>query len=368
MKPGGDRRWRVARPGQGARRLLLPTVVLVVLGFGVVAGLAATRNGEQPAAASSTPTPPTPSLPAPTTKATRPKATSTPSSTSPATHTSSSTSTAREQPPSTTRSNTPILQQRRPLPDGVLAQMLSTTGGADGSACPSPQLDVTRLREPTIAIGTDRRPNFAVVEIAQPIQLCLERFEPDQPIEVTVRSPGGRVTAVGDPPCGFNVCPSHVNWAAVPGDPAGDYQVTAVQGPLRAVATVRVVPATTRHLLVVGNGVDEQQYQSFRRGQTIPVTIAGYGPNRDVQLFIYYTRERLLQRSIGELRFRTWIQLHTDHRGETTYRLQTAPGDPPGCYALDTRPEPQNFLRAVETVQGHTYVNLKATEPLFCLT
>jgi hypothetical protein len=250
----------------------------------------------------------------------------------------------------------------------VLAQMLSTTGGADGSACDSPQLDVTRLREPTIAIGTDRRPNFAVVEIAQPIQLCLQRFEPDRPIEVTVRSPDGRVTAVGDPPCWIKPCPSHVNWAAVPGDPAGNYQVTAVQGQLRAVATVRVVPARTRHILVVGNGVDEQQYQSFRRGQTIPVAIAGYGPDRDVQLFIYHTRERLLQRDSGELRFKTWIQLHTNSRGETMYRLQTAPGDPPGCYALDTRPETQTELRWVETVQGQTFVNNKATEPLFCLT
>jgi hypothetical protein len=367
MEPGGDRRRRVARPGPGAWRLLVPIVVLVVLGLGVVAGLAATRGGEQPAAASSTPAPPTSSLPAPTTKATRPKAISTPS-TGPTTHTSRSSSSTREPPPSTTRSSTPILQQRRPLPNGVLAQMLSTTGGADGSACDSPQLDVTRLREPTIAIGTDRRPNFAVVEIAQPIQLCLQRFEPDRPIEVTVRSPDGRVTAVGDPPCWIKPCPSHVNWAAVPGDPAGNYQVTAVQGQLRAVATVRVVPARTRHILVVGNGVDEQQYQSFRRGQTIPVAIAGYGPDRDVQLFIYHTRERLLQRSTGELRFRTWIQLHTDPRGETMYRLQTAPGDPPGCYALDTRPETQTELRWVETVQGQTFVNNKATEPLFCLT
>jgi hypothetical protein len=279
---------------------------------------------------------------------------------------STSTSTTPQVP---AQPDTPILQQRRPLPDGVLAQMLSTTGGADGSACDGPDLDVTRLREPTIAIGTDQRPNFAVVEIGEPIQLCLLRFEPDRPIDVTVRSPSGRVTVVGDPPCGFNECPSHVNWAAVPGDPAGDYQVTAVQGQLRAVATVRVVPATMRHLLVVGNGVDEQQYQSFRRGQTIQVAIAGYGPNGDVQLFVYYTPERQLQRSSNRvLRFRTWIQLHTNPRGGTVYQLRTAAGDPPGCYAFDTRPEPQTVLRAVETVQGQTLLNVKATEPLFCLT
>jgi len=365
MDPGGDRRGRVGRPGRGARRLLVPIVVFVVLAFGVVAGLAATRaSRDQLAASPSTAAPATPSLPAPTTEATQPRTTLTPS-----THTSSSTSTTQEPLPTPTTSRTPTLQQRRPLPDGVLAQMLSTTGGADGSACDGPKLDVTRLREPTIAIGTDQRPNFAVVEIAEPIQLCLLRFEPDRPIDVSVRSSNGRVAAVGHPPCGFDECPSHVNWAAVPGDPAGDYQVTAVQGQLRAVGTVRVVPATMRHLLVVGNGVDEQQYQSFRRGQTIQVAIAGYGPNRDVQLFVYYTPERQLQRSSNRvLRFRTWIQLRTDPRGGTVYQLRTAAGDPPGCYAFDTRPEPQTVMRAVETVQGQTLVNLKATEPLFCLT
>jgi hypothetical protein len=345
--------------------LLVPIVLFVVVAFGVVAGLTTTRASRDQLVVS--PSTAAPTTAAPTTEATQPRTTLALSTTS--THTSGTTPTTQEPLPTPTKSSTPILQQRRPLPDGVLAQMLSTTGGAGGSACDGPDLDVTRLREPTIAIGTDQRPNFAVVEIAEPIQLCLLRFEPDRPIDVTVRSPNGRVTTVGDPPCGFGECPSHVNWAAVPGDPAGDYQVTAVQGQLRAVGTVRVAPATMRHLLVVGNGVDEQQYQSFRRGQTIPVAIAGYGPNRNVQLFVYYTPERQLQRSSSRvLRFRTWIQLHTDPRGGSVYHLRTVASDPPGCYAFDTRPEPQTVLRAVETVQGQTLVNLKATEPLFCLT
>jgi hypothetical protein len=343
----------------------VPIVFVVVLAFGVVAGLAATRaNRDQLAAPSSATALTTTSVAVPTTQATQPTTTLVPSTTP-----TTPTSTTQQPPPTPTRSSTPVLQQRRPPPAGVLAQMLSTIGGADGSACDGPDLDVTRLREPTIAIGTDQRPNFAVVEIAEPIQLCLLRFEPGRPIDVTVRFPTGRVVAVGDPPCGFDECPSHVNWAAVPGDPAGDYQVSAVQGQLRAGAIVRVVPATMRHLLVVGNGVDEQQYQSFRRGQTIPLAIAGYRPDRGVELFVYYTPERQLQRSSDRvLRFRTWIQLHTDPQGGRVYQLRTAAGDPAGCYAFDTRPEPQTVGRAVETVQGQTLLNVKATEPLFCLT
>jgi hypothetical protein len=249
--------------------------------------------------------------------------------------------------------------------------MLTTQGGADASACDGPALDVRRLQEPTIAIGTDQHPNFATVEVANPIQLCLWRFEQGHPIQVTVGYPNGRVADyAGYPPCAQEACYSHVNWAAIPGDPLGDYQVTAIQGQLRAQGTVRVVAATERHLLVVGNGVDEYQYQTFKRGQTIPVAVAGYPPQSSVQLFVYYTREGALQRGSTVLGFQTWTQLHTDSQGGAVYQLRTAAGDPPGCYALDTRPKPQGLLR-FEVADPVTHVielNVKATELLFCLT
>jgi hypothetical protein len=201
-----------------------------------------------------------------------------------------------------------------------------------------------------------------VVEVAQPIQLCLWRFRSDAPVQVTVSYPDGRVAVSSGT--------SYVNWAAVPGDPLGDYQVTAVQGQLRALGTVRVVAATQRRLLVVGNGVDEQAYQRFDRGQTIQVAIAGYQARSGVQLIVYHTPERRLQWSpLPPLEFRTWAQLRTDAQGGSTYSLRTAAGDPKGCYGLDTRPEPETTLRAEESLLlGHPYVNTKATEPLFCLT
>jgi hypothetical protein len=241
--------------------------------------------------------------------------------------------------------------------------MLSSEGGAGGgSVCDDGEdgsgLDMSRLPEPTIAIGTPQRPNFEVVEVAQPIQLCLWRFRSDAPVQVTVSYPDGRVAVSSGT--------AYVNWAAVPGDPLGDYQVTAVQGQLRALGTVRVVDATERRLLVVGNGVDEQAYQRFERGQTIQVAIGGYRPWSGVQLLVYHTPEGRLQRGGPPLlEFRTWVQLRTDGQGGSTYSLRTAAGDPSGCYGLDTLPEPQTTLRGEES---HLYVNTKATEPLFCLT
>jgi hypothetical protein len=253
----------------------------------------------------------------------------------------------------------------------VFEQMLSSFGGAGGGLPCDPEesgIDIGRLDEPTIAIGTDQRPNFAVLEVAEPIQLCLWRFAPGRPIDVTVRYPGGRIAeSAGDVECVADDCWSHVNWVAVPGDPLGDHRVTAVQGQLRAEGTVKVVAATKRHLLVVGNGASEGAYQTFKRGQTIRVAAAGYGPGRGVELFVYYTRERMLQRSGRPLRFWTWIQLHADRQGGVTYSLRTAVGDPPGCYALDTRPKPQTVLRIEEPDPQGTYLNVMATEPLFCL-
>jgi hypothetical protein len=267
------------------------------------------------------------------------------------------------------------LQQRRPVPDGVLAQMLSSIGGVGGEFFCDPTFGMDlrgRPREPTIAIGTVQRPDFAVLEVVEPIQLCLWRFEAGSPIQVNIRYPNGRVAKlIGYPPeapCHSNVCYSHVNWAAVSGDPLGDYEVTAIQGQLRAVGTVRVVPATKRRILVVGNGGDEGQYQRFKRGQTIRVAAAGYQPQASVQLLIYHTPARELQRSGGPLRFRTLVQLRTNPQGGVVYQLRTGVGDPAGCYALDTRPAPQTVMRSEEHILGDDFVNLKATEPLFCLT
>jgi hypothetical protein len=134
---------------------------------------------------------------------------------------------------------------------------------------------------------------------------------------------------------------------------------------LRALATIRVVRATQRRILVVGNGVDEQEYQRFKRGQTIQVTAAGYQPQASMQLLIYYTPRQKLQDS-GILQFRTWVPLRTNSQGGTVYNLHTAAEDRPGCYALDTRPVPQSSGRMQDP--RIDFVNLFDTAPLFCLT
>jgi hypothetical protein len=371
MDPDRRRQGRAGQPrsgwGAGARPpVVLFRVLLVLLAatLGVLLGISANRaiHARQATGSQATATPPTSSGLAPKTPSKPPSATRSTSS-------NATTST----PGAPARVDTPILQQRRRVPAGVFAQMLSTQGGADSSVCnpDSSRLDATLLEGPTIAIGTDQRPNFAELEVASPIQLCLWRFAPGRRVEVSIRYPNARTARrIDPPPCRTGDCYSHVNWAAVPGDPLGDYQVTAVQGKLRASGTVRVVAATGRRLLVVGNGIDEYQYQTVRRGQTLRVAMAGYGSRRAARLLVYYTPARTLQDGETALRFRTWVGLRAGSRGGATYLLRTAASDPRGCYALDTRPVPQGLLRLVETdpQTNVPLLNVKASEPLFCLT
>ena len=249
--------------------------------------------------------------------------------------------------------------------------MESSIGGAGGgSICTNEAtLDPSHVRKPTIVMGAPQRPGFAVLEVAQAIQLCLWRFEQGDPVEVDIRYPNGRIAELvgyppGSRPCD-PICASHVDWAAVSGDPLGDYKVTAVQGHLQALGTIRVVRSTERRILVLGNGTDEQEYQRYKRGQTIQVTAAGYQPQAGVQLLMYYTPKQRLQNGVM-LQFRTWVQLRTDPQGGAVYHLHTAADDPQGCYALDTRPAPETPGRY--SAPDGDYVASKDTAPLFCLT
>jgi hypothetical protein len=349
MDPHRQRQPASREPLWGSTRLLVSVLALVVL-LGLVDVMAATRGGgrERQAAPARTSAP----APAPTTSPALPMVRVASSKARPST-----------------------LQRRRPAPAGVLQHMLSTFDSSGAAVCDRSYagVDSGRGETPTVLMGTsqgrDPTRDSTVVEVAEPVQLCLWHFAAGEPIHVSVRSPDGRVTTSvghppGDLPCLSDNCYSHVNWAAVPGDPLGDYEITADQGPLRATATVRVVPATMRRLLVVGNGIDQGQYTTFRRGATIQVAAAGYRSWSDVMLSIYYTHERALQLNVPELRFLTWVQLRTDALGGAVYGLRTNAHDRPGCYALDTSPRTQALGPVLEADR----LTDRDTAPLFCLT
>jgi hypothetical protein len=292
----------------------------------------ATRSTVTARAADPTGTPTTEATLAATTRAAPPRSTHT-------TTTSASTPTTLR--PSTTQPQKSLLQQGLARPRNVAALMDVDTGGADGLACWE-VLD--GVRTPTVWLGDEANPSVGRVAIASPFRLCLLRFRTGTPIQVTIRSPSGRLDrSIAPPPCSGRQCASEVHWAALPGDPLGDYQVTAVQGDVTAHGRIIVEKLDEPRLMVVGGVIDEDQRVTVRPGRTVEIAIAGFQPHRSIGMLFYYTPN--LDPYPQDLRFRAWTPVETDASGAAVFQLRTAPSDPRGCYVVNTRPP----LRAGET-------------------
>jgi hypothetical protein len=86
-------------------------------------------------------------------------------------------------------------------------------------------------------------PDVGVTSIGQAEVFCFFRFETGIPISVSVTSPTGTVKRLE----GCAPCESNPPWYALPGDPLGTYQVTAVQGSLKATGGSLCAPLKTAH-------------------------------------------------------------------------------------------------------------------------
>jgi hypothetical protein len=234
-----------------------------------------------------------------------------------------------------------LLQQDLARPNGVAALMDVDFGGADAPACSEFSNDV---QTPTIWVGGGDNPTVTSLEIASPLKICLLRFRSGTPIEVTIRSPTGRLDRSTAPaPCPGGDCASEVDWAALPGEPLGDYEVTAVQGSLSAHAKIIVERSREPNLMVIGGVTDEQRRVTVQPGQTIGIAIAGFQPRQSISLLFYHTPN--FAPYPDNLRFRAWTPVETDASGAAIFQLRTVPSDPQGCYVVNTWPP----LRAGET-------------------
>ena len=300
----------------------------------------------------------------PTTEATRaPTTTATLAPTTTAapprsTHTTTSASTSTTLRPSTTQPQKSLLQQGLARPHNVAALMDVDEGGADGFACWE---ELDGVRTPTVWFGGEGDPTVTRVAMASPLRICLLRFRAGTPIQVTIRSPSGRLDrSTAPPPCSGQQCASEVHWAALPGDPLGDYQVTAVQGDVTAHGRIIVEKSDEPRLMVVGGVIYEDQRVTVRPGRTVGIAIAGFQPHRSIGLLFYHTPN--LDPYPQDLRFRAWTPVKTDASGAAVFQLRTAPSDPPGCYVVNTRPP----LRAGETDPRYLWASQSGWHQ-FCL-
>ena len=345
-QPPGWRFWLI---------LLVVLLVAVSVGGGIAIGRSAARHGGDRQGASPSPTTATATSmkPAPTT------------TTHHASSASTTTTTTTLTNPKTTEDSGSVLAQALPRPDRVASLMDVDTGGAGSLTCGEA---LEEVRQPTVAFNLFRPFSVATAEGMTRFDTCLVGFAHDAPIDVTIDVPGGKTKHRRASPCDQD-CPPSVIWAVMPGDPLGDYAVSAVQGRLRATGVVHVrstnppnARASQRSLSVVtDSGIpDVNGRATVRLGTTIVVVIEGFEPRQLVDLLFYYTREGPQRLYPRRLRFRTFVPVRTDLPGNAIYRLQTSPRDPPGCYIVHTWPPLPNHFN------GYHWNTIYGSEQ-FCL-
>jgi hypothetical protein len=324
---------RHARSGFRLQRLLAPLVLVVLVTVaGIGWALALTSNHEgatNQAAVTSRPADPTvaPTTITPTTVVALPSSThSTVASTRTSTATSSSTTQSR---------TTSLLQGTMARPNGVAAQMNVDFGGADSIPCWG--IYEHQPEKPTIAVNGRTDPSVTAASIASPIQICLFRFDAGRPVQVTIRSPAGREERLtAPPPCAAVDCTTETAWGPLPGDPLGDYDVTAVQPDRSAKAKIIVEAAHGRSLMVIGSTTNEVTRLTVRPGTPIGIAIAGFLPRQSIGLLFYYTPS--FEVFPKGLRFQASTTATTDASGGAVVWLATSPTDPLGCYLVNTLP------------------------------
>jgi hypothetical protein len=219
---------------------------------------------------------------------------------------------------------------RRPVGAAAFAQFIA--GGADGSL-ECGDFNPDDFSRPTIRVpgafedGPGSRPDVGVTSVGLMEEFCFFRFEAGIPIKVSVTSPTGAVKRFD----GCASCETNPPWFALPGDPLGTYQVTAVQGSLKATGRFTLRPAEDRTLILPDAWLN---WEGVPRGTTILIGVAGFQPYETVKLLFYYAPNL----DSNEGRYRTSTTVTMDAMGQFLYRLETEPSDPKGYYAVRTVP------------------------------
>jgi hypothetical protein len=173
--------------------------------------------------------------------------------------------------------------------------------------------------------------------------VCFYNFPDPAPLQVTIKGPDG---SVEHHPTSRNsrTGTAFLWWGSEPGDPLGQYEITAVQGPRTARATFRLERQRLPTLRVVQNVVVTDWVEA---GTTVTVLLAGFRAGGLVRLHTYHLPLDQVDPDFpgigtlahpGKARYRSSANLTMNGRGELTYRIPTSRADPKGCYAFQTTP------------------------------
>ena len=331
MSPRHDRDGAGSKGYRQPPPWLLPVLIVLVVVLAVAAAVTArARSGRPEAASTSQSLLPSTSAPADPATTVRPS-TSQPPTTATTTAPTTTPPTATTRAPTTTRPVSP-LQRTTSRPAGLAAQFNLGLGGAD-TPC-------TALEPPSAepSIAAPEQPGLGRLYL-----MCFYNFSDSAPLQVTIEGPDG--SAEHHPTSrGSRTGTALLRWGGEPGDPLGQYEIEAVQGPLTARATFRLERQRLPTLRVAQNVVVTDRVEA---GTTVTVLLAGFRPGGMVRLHTYHLPLDQADPDspcIGTLthpakaRYRSSANLTMNGRGELTYRIPTSRTDPKGCYAFQTTP------------------------------
>ncbi len=112
-------------------------------------------------------------------------------------------------------------------------------------------------------------------EVAQGFSFCFSGYAPNQPIQVEVTLPDGTVRQQEVPALYFG--PEAMDWVTRPGDPLGQYSISATQGDQRASGSFVLKPATQPRM-VVFQETGVQITIGSSPGSTVQIVLAGFDP------------------------------------------------------------------------------------------
>ena len=206
------------------------------------------------------------------------------------------------------------LQRRDTPPEGVKEQ-LDFFAFYQGPEASCSELDGSR---PAVVVSA---PN---AQVASSFAICLPGFVPNEPVNVEVRSPDGKVSRLTASEYTFPEEIAYTTWTTVPGDELGTYGITAAQGRRRGKGSFDLGLATSPRSVAI-------EPSTGPPGTTFRFGFAGFAEDSVVDVYLYQAEGK------GSYTYRTVIPTAVDDIGQAVLSIPTGADDPPGQYCLIRR-------------------------------
>lgn len=247
----------------------------------------------------------------------------------------------------TTGSETTAITESSPLkrrdvpPEGSLAQFeWYEEGNGPCEGFGTPNVPMVRFHlYPDPLIQSDSHTESSVVSIGRFMYMCVLGFGDITPV-LHIQDPDGTVHTRQD---GggygwFSPGNAGVAWRALPGDPLGDYLITATGDGSVAEAVLSVVPASEPGIVVMeptepGIPPGLAGYAYGPAGTTFTFAIFGFPPEQTVPVYLYFEETSGNHVYLTELR-----AVQVSAAGTAYFDVVTRVDDPTGHYCVQIEP------------------------------